>query len=314
MDDLTGNSKNKCECGNEETAENTAKTLQKASFGNTGCCVGNNYETSAKSLEESEEDGCCCGGEFPDQSLVENPENPGTVADTEFFEDLEKLAHSMGIINIGYTPVGPELINTNETYPNAIVLTLKMGDDIIETAPGPEAQELNEATYAKMGSITYALSDFIRAYGFTTQVAHPYGSMVSFSPLGQMAGLGWIGQSGLLITPELGPRLKISAIFINIENLPLKEVDDHSWILDYCEKCGKCIKACPEKALIETETCCGGTQTEFIQKRCIGCTQGCTYCIEECPFDRKGYEHVKNRFDKMNEKLREKELKRADVK
>jgi ferredoxin len=270
-------------------------------------CEGTEVEKSEKSLEESSDCGCGCGGEFPDQSLIKNPTKPENRAGPDFFESFEKFAGAMGIVSIGYTQVAPELINTEESdYPNAIVLTLEMGKDIINTPPGPEAQKLNDATYAKLGNITYALSDFIRGHGFATQVAHPYGSMVGFSQLGEKAGLGGIGQSGLLISPELGPRQKISAIFTSIENLPLKTDDNHSWISDYCEKCGKCIKACPEKALVESETCCGGKTIEFIQKRCIGCSQGCTYCIEDCPFDEKGYQHVKDKFDKMNAKLAEK--------
>ena len=269
-----------------------------------GCCEGTEVEKSEKGLEESSECGCGCGGEFPDQSLIKNPDKPKNMASPDFFESFEKFAQAMGIVSIGYTQLTPELINTEEpAYPNAIVLTLEMGKDIINTPPGPEAQKLNDATYAKLGNITYALSDFIRGNGFATQVAHPYGSMVGFSQLGEKAGLGWIGQSGLLISPELGPRQKISAIFTSIENLPLKTDENHSWISDYCEKCGKCIKACPEKALIASETCCGGKTIEFIQKRCIGCSQGCTYCIEDCPFDEKGYQHVKDKFDKMNAKL-----------
>ena len=46
---------------------------------------------------------------------------------------------------------------------------------------------------------------------------------MKFSQLGQKAGLGCIGQSGLLISPELGPRQKISAIFVSIANLPIKK-------------------------------------------------------------------------------------------
>jgi len=266
---------------------------------NLGCCGETGDTQPENGIGESAECGCGCGGEFPE---------PKNMVDPDLLKGFEKFAHAMGIVSIGYTKVIPDLINTEEPiYPNAIVLTLEMGKDIIETPPGPEAQQLNDATYAKLGNITYALSDFIRANGFTTQVAHPYGSMVGFSQLGQKAGLGWIGQSGLLISPELGPRQKISAIFTSIENLPLNNDVDHSWIADYCEKCGKCIKACPEKALIETESCCGSKEIEFIQTRCIGCSQGCTYCIEDCPFDEKGYQHVKNKFDKMNAKLALKE-------
>ena len=293
---------NKTACCGQDVEESPKKEPK----GDIGCCGGAVDEQPGKVLDESSGCGCVSGTEFPDISLVKNPENPKNMAVPDFFADFEKFAHSMGIVSIGYTKVSPELINTEKPiYPNAIVLTLEMGKDIIEAPPGPEAQQLNDATYAKLGNITYALSDFIRANGFATQVAHPYGSMVGFSQLGQKAGLGGIGQSGLLITPELGPRIKISAIFTTINNLPMKKHDNHSWILGYCEKCGKCIKACPEKALVETETCCGGKEIEFIQKSCIGCTQGCTYCIEDCPFDQKGYQVVKNKFDKINAKLAE---------
>lgn len=298
--------KNKFGC----CGENFNESLKKQAMEDVACCGSASEPVDQPHTEEVEDSGCgCgCGGEYPDESLINNPDQPEFIAEPDFFGEFEKFAHLMGVVSIGYTQVIPELINGEEPlmYPNAIVLTLEMGKDIIETEPGPEAQELNDATYARLGHITYALSDYIRAKGFATQVAHPYGSLVSFTPLGQKAGLGWVGQSGLLITPELGPRQKISAIFTSIENLPIKKPEDYSWIMDYCEKCGKCIKACPEDAMVEKETCCGGTEIEFMESRCIGCSLGCTYCIEDCPFDEKGYEHVKNKFDKMTAKLAEK--------
>lgn len=298
--------KNKLGC----CGENFDESLKKEAVTDSVCCGAATESINQPHTEEVEEEsgcGCGCGGEYPDESLINNPDQPEFIAEPDFFEEFEKFAHLMGVVGIGYTQVVPELINSEEPlmYPNAIVLTLEMGKDIIETEPGPEAQELNDATYAKLGHITYALSDYIRAKGFATQVAHPYGSLVSFTPLGQKAGLGWVGQSGLLITPELGPRQKISAIFTSIENLPIKKPEDFSWIPEYCEVCGKCIKACPEEAMVENDSCCGGKQIVFLEARCIGCSQGCTYCIEECPFHKKGYQPVKDKFHKLKDKLKE---------
>ncbi|MEN4006609.1 MAG: 4Fe-4S binding protein [Methanobacteriaceae archaeon] len=135
-------------------------------------------------------------------------------------------------------------------------------------------------------------------------MAHPFEGVVNYSLLGQYANLGYIGKSNLLITPELGPRLKISAIFVSIANLPIKEDNKHSWIPEYCDKCSKCAKKCPEKALIQIEGRDGDKEIEFVQELCIGCSQGCAYCIKLCPFDQKGYNHIKNRFDKMNARLK----------
>lgn len=299
----------------EETMRNNNKTscceenMEESPILNedVGCCGGIVDEQFEEKSEESDECGCGCGGEFPDESLVKNPDKPKNIADPAFLEEFEKFAHSLGIKAIGYTQLTPELLIQNKfvQYTNAVVLTMEMSKELIETAPGDKTQEINDAHYAKLGTLSYKLSDYLRENGYATEVAHPYGGLVNFCTLAQKAGIGFIGKSGLLITPESGPRQKISAIFVSIANLPVKEDNEHIWIPDYCEKCGKCIRACPEKALTETETCCSGKQVEFDQKLCIGCSQGCTYCIEACPFHEKGYEQVKNKFDKLNAKLKE---------
>lgn len=271
-----------------------------------GCGNSEPFESVAKPPEEEVKCSCGCGGEYPDENVKNNPKKPNTRVNNDFIKKLEEYAHSIGIKSIGYAKVTPELINPGNApmFPNAIVLTMEMSDDLILTDPGTAAQALNDAHYEKLGKLTYKIADFLRENGYAAEAAHPYGSVVRFTPLAQKAGLGWIGQSGLLITPASGPRQKISAIFTSIQNLPLND-NEHSWIAEYCKRCGKCIKACPEDALIEIETCCGGKETEFIEKRCIGCSQGCTYCIEDCPFDQKEYTDIKNRFDRMNAKLKE---------
>lgn len=290
-----------CECGEESTQKHEE---------DTGCGCG------AESTEPQENDGGCCGTvELPDLSRVENPDKPKFIADDDFIEEFENYAHSLGISSVGYTQMTPNLMIKDKfiQYPFTIVLNMEMDMDIIETAPGVDAQDLNNTAYVKTFILTTKLSDYLRKNGYATEVAHPEGGIVNFSALGQKAGLGHIGKSGLLITPELGPRLKVSAIFVSIANLPVEEDNKHTWIPKYCDKCSKCVKACPHEALIEKETCCGDKEIELIKKNCIGCSQGCTYCIEGCPFYQKGYEHVKNKFDKMNSKLKEKQVKKFKV-
>lgn len=298
-------------CGNTE--ESPINNPDKPESEDCGCGCEDNVD-----LEEEAGCGCGCGAsEYVDvdQSLVDNPDKPKVIAEDDFIEEFENYAHSIGIKAIGYTQVTPDVLIADKfiQYPNTIVLTMEMGKELIEAAPGPETLKMNNAAYEKLGNMTYKLSDYLRKNGYATQIAHPFGSLVNFTPLAQKAGIGYTGKNNLLITPESGSGQKISAIFVSIANLPIKDENEHAWIPDYCERCGKCIKACPENALVEKETCCGGKEVQFIQNLCIGCSQGCTYCIEGCPFDEKGYEHVKNKFDKMNAKLRETQNKNLKI-
>ncbi len=148
--------------------------------------------------------------DYPDESLIDNPKKPEFIANDDFINEFENYAHSIGIKDIGYAQITPDLLIRDKfiQYTNAIVLTMEMGKEIIEADPGPEAQKLNDSAYEKLGNMSYKLSDYLREHGYATEVAHPYGGIVKFSQLGQKAGLGWIGQSGLINKSRIRSKTK----------------------------------------------------------------------------------------------------------
>ncbi|MCL2156744.1 MAG: metalloregulator ArsR/SmtB family transcription factor [Methanobrevibacter sp.] len=266
-------------------------------------------ETEIKLVESlvGDENGCACGSfNAPDQSKIENPKKPKTEITDSLLKTLKKKSEKLGVVSIGYAKIPKDIFNNDNTleYSNAIVLTYPIGREIVDEIPSEIAHELNDNLYEKFGNISYELSDILRKEGFASQVAHPKEALTDLSKLGQEAGLGYIGKSGLLISPELGPRLKVSAILTTAENLPFSEKNSHEWIKSYCKRCSKCIKKCPEDALSEKEDKLA--KAELFDAKCIGCSLGCTYCIESCPFFENGYNWVKEKQMKLDAKLKEK--------
>ncbi|MGF7117791.1 4Fe-4S binding protein [Methanobacterium oryzae] len=235
------------------------------------------------------------------KSLKNNPDFPKTSASNEFIQEFENYAISMNIKSIGYTKVPQEVIFKDKAllYENAIVFTKEIDKNSVDNElPGKAATDLK--LYDELGKKTNELADYLRKNGFGAHASHPAIGLVTYPVLAQYAGLGWKGKSNLLITPESGPRQKISAIFTSIENLPFNEDKGHSWIEDYCDTCGKCIKKCPEDAMIEIESADGSKRNKIIAEICRGCNESCTICMKECPFNKRDYTSLKNRFEKNN--------------
>jgi epoxyqueuosine reductase len=67
---------------------------------------------------------------------------------------------------------------------------------------------------------------------------------VSHKMIAHIAGLGWIGKSCLLITPNHGPRVRFVSL---LTNAPLKAVDNP--IEQKCNDCVECMMICPAKAI-----------------------------------------------------------------
>ena len=251
---------------------------------------------------------------------INNPKNPKKEIANSLLKTFEEKAKSLGIESIGYAKLPEDIFNSFKTlkYPNAIVFTIPINipeddsskyvskdqtsidvskDDfslaeyLENVPPSDKAIELLDE-YFGFGDLTHGLSDFLRKKGFATHVLHPAEEVLNLSILGQIAGLGYIGKNGLLISPELGPRLKVSGILTSIENLPFSEKNPHKWIGDYCKTCDKCIEGCLERALVEREDYSAKGKS-FVEKCLIGSHKGCTSCIELCPFFENGYDWVK---------------------
>jgi epoxyqueuosine reductase QueG len=109
-----------------------------------------------------------------------------------------------------------------------------------------------------------------------------------------LAGLGQMGKSSLLITPQYGNRVYISSV---ITNAPLEP--DEPFKEDLCKDCDICIKACPVKAIFESNV---GSYLgyKYVDKpRCFeycrtmadvytatGGLYTCRACRSECPYSK----------------------------
>lgn len=59
-----------------------------------------------------------------------------------------------------------------------------------------------------------------------------------------LAGIGIIGENNLLITPKYGPRVRLRALFLNVDVDPINRIR-----FDPCLECLRpCFKACPQQA------------------------------------------------------------------
>jgi NAD-dependent dihydropyrimidine dehydrogenase PreA subunit len=58
------------------------------------------------------------------------------------------------------------------------------------------------------------------------------------------AGLGWIGKSNLLVTPEFGPQVNIATFLLDAPLTSGTPIDESR-----CGNCHNCVDACPSKAI-----------------------------------------------------------------
>jgi len=233
--------------------------------------------------------------EYTVKSLKNNPSNLKVTAESNFIQKFEDYAHSIGIDKIGYSKVPREFIFKDRSilFENAIILITEMGKKAVDAAPSEDTQEMGVITYDELGKITNMLTEFLRENNFAAHASHPAGGVVVYTWLAQHAGLGYKGRHGMIITPEFGPRQRISAIFTSIQNLPFNESNEHSWVPDFCAKCGKCIKNCPGDAIIQEKSHeTGEVRTRVIKDLC----HGCTICMKECSFNRWKYGQIKDKW------------------
>jgi epoxyqueuosine reductase len=116
-----------------------------------------------------------------------------------------------------------------------------------------------------------------------------YSGVFQHKTAATMAGIGWIGKSGLLITPEYGPRVRLGTVLTDM-GLPYGRPITES----RCGDCRVCVSNCPASALHGTLWTQGTARKEIVDAhacstfmhdnyRHIGRGSVCGICIQSCP-------------------------------
>ncbi|MFX0133207.1 MAG: 4Fe-4S double cluster binding domain-containing protein [Candidatus Hodarchaeota archaeon] len=225
----------------------------------------------------------------------------------KFWDDLIDYTKSIGIDLIGFTEVDEYYIFEEEmadyrvkdkVLDKAIVLGKEMKKERIEQAPEPPAGVEAMRIYAELGEATNKLAKYIRDRGYQAQAFHPFGGPVLYPPMAEKAGLGELGNNGLIITREFGPSQRLSMIATDASPLP-KIKPANLGVKEICKNCKACIKACPGQAIYPFDKKIKSDNGKYItsidNEKCFPSFfkhQGCSICIKVCPFFKHGYEKV----------------------
>ncbi|MFC2151294.1 reductive dehalogenase [Bacteroidota bacterium] len=181
---------------------------------------------------------------------------------------------------------GKEIIN-NHKY--AIALTIEMDHEMIQTAPKGTVVMESTQQYLNSGTIALQLASFIRNLGYEAR-AHIDGNYEVICPLvARDAGLGEIGRMGLLMTPQLGPRVRIAVVTTDIP-LVIDKRKEFSSAIHFCEICKKCADICPSRSIPfnKRENVKGVLRWQINSESCFTywCASGtdCGRCLAVCPY------------------------------
>lgn len=223
-------------------------------------------------------------------------------ASPALIKSLEQMAYDAGAKDIRYVKVPPNAIFQGKKIPyqNAIVFTVEMNKEAIDTSPGWDSQHEVMRGYKNMAVIGNKLARFLQRNGFAAYPGTALGGVTDYVHLAELASLGAIGYHGLLISPGAGARLRINTIYTNIENLPFQTKNEHLWVRDFCSMCHKCVRKCPVKAIYDQPKPRGDGGMQCIDhatcRDYFTRNYGCAVCLAVCPFSQMGYDKVKERF------------------
>jgi epoxyqueuosine reductase len=145
---------------------------------------------------------------------------------------------------------------TRDRFPLAISLGKGLNDPVLDDIvdhPTPLYFHHYRQTNAFLDRGALLLADHVQKMGFAalpiaaSQIIDWEGQRahVSHKHVGRAAGLGWFGRNNLLVSPELGSRLRLVTVLTNAPLEPDKPLGDG------CMTCRACIATCPAGAIKE---------------------------------------------------------------
>jgi len=184
---------------------------------------------------------------------------------TNLKQEITELAREMGIDKVGFTskerlddaPPSGDMSYVLPGARSAISLVIAFDKKAIRAYLAKEDKiahvKDHSGAYIKLGTVAGAIQNLLRERGYEASCPlannqyrkdQPGMALVpplSFRYVAVAAGIGWIGWSGNLITPEYGATVAITSVVTSaeLEPDPLVEAD-----ADHCKDCHLCSASC----------------------------------------------------------------------
>jgi len=179
----------------------------------------------------------------------------------------------------------------------AVAMSVQMSLDNIQCSPTAISSAGSSLGYSRCEFLVAGLAEFIRGLGYIAiPSVNDLGSSVA---IGIDAGLGELGRTNRLITPEFGPMVRLAKVLTDLPLATDKPID--FGLLEFCKVCKRCAETCPSKCLsfddepsyqVKGEWNNPGHQAwSENSPQCLAywqeSTSGCSVCLAVCPWSKK---------------------------
>jgi len=188
--------------------------------------------------------------------------------------------------NFNFAPKGFKPTDALKGCRSVIVFGVPSPQEALKTPV--DYTDSRKAMVEKMNSIAKNVAKRIKDDGYKTRVIKGFGGKwidgeqygtISLKHAAELAGLGIIAKNQLLINPEYGTLLWLSAVLSDVDLIP-----DEKAQYTICDNCNKCVEMCPSNSLDNPDLFgkkeCGKTMLKIINRKWVF---ECFLCRKVCP-------------------------------
>lgn len=213
-----------------------------------------------------------------------------------------QMARFYGAFTVGVTAVEPyhlyshvgrgtgewgAPIDVDHKY--AIAFSVEQDFEMMGEAPEAAGTMETAHQYVEAARVGLQVANLIRRMGYSAR-AHNDGNYRVIAPLvARDAGLGEIGRLGLLITPQVGPRVRLGVVTTEMPLNSSGRMDGGS-VIDFCSICSKCALNCPSRSIPfgDREQIDGAWRWRINDETCFQYWNvvgtDCGLCVAVCPY------------------------------
>ena len=221
------------------------------------------------------------------------------VMNTQLQQNLKTLAYDLGADLVGFCELPSAPIPSNQNLRYAVSIAVKLADGVLQTIDGAPTfayfQHYRTAN-SLLDAVAFRLAREVEKAGYTAlPVAasqslgknEPYRGLVPHKTVASLAGLGFVGKSGLFLSTQFGSKIRLATV---LTDMPLQA--ELPVIENGCGDCTLCKTACPAGAIFGEKPTTDG-ERNFDPEKCstymkkhfqdIGRGSVCGVCIKVCP-------------------------------